>query len=204
MPMGFLSFCRTNRRILAATHVLSFALIAVGTYRCTELRGVGPDVVDVVEAAAPPAAIGTRCTRNRDCGSGRFCSDEPGGFCTSACRTSAECGPDGLCTTRGFCWRRCATTVDCLGAGWLCAPLDRATNICVPDCRISPASTCGASSCLADGDCLSACSMLGGQSLGCSSSSTCSAAQGGRCRCSVGTDCGEGRTCSGGSCVRTE
>jgi hypothetical protein len=183
------------------------ALVPWALAACTPLSGVEPDVIDVyVEAPAPPppAPIGTRCTRNSECGAGMFCSEIPGGFCTRPCPNGDECGPDAVCGGRTFCYKRCNSTADCGERGWICLRAFGTQRVCEPDCDFDPAGVCGAEGCSADGYCLPACSMFAGQTLICSAGSTCTAPQGGRCRCTSSTNCGDNRRCVNGACARIE
>jgi hypothetical protein len=183
------------------------ALAACALASCTPIRGTEPDVVDaaiapdVVDTFVSPAPIGTRCSSNRNCGAGQFCNADPGGFCTKSCSSSDECGPDGVCTRpAGICWKRCVTEVDCGDGGWICVQISgSASGRCVPACTSAPGATCGAFGCLVNVDaCVSTCSVVGSNSVGCSAGSVCS---NGTCRCTSSTDCGANRRCDNGSCV---
>lgn len=86
--------------------------------------------------------IGAACTRNSDCD--ERCYDDqgsfPGGFCSVACRSDADCPSDTACVDKagGVCMFLCSA-FDCgrLGAPWRCKDKDNIgggkDNVCIGD-----------------------------------------------------------------------
>ncbi|HEU4734385.1 MAG TPA: hypothetical protein VFT22_41115 [Kofleriaceae bacterium] len=86
--------------------------------------------------------VGARCDVSADCD--QRClppgSDYPGGFCTIACSTRADCPGATTCADRegGVCLYTCTGDADCgfLGTGWRCGDADlRGGGIKVMVCR---------------------------------------------------------------------
>ncbi len=75
--------------------------------------------------------VGARCDTNDEC-SGRCLTggDYPGGFCTVACDSDADCTGGSVCVDveGGICLFPCGAAGDCafLGAGWSC--MDETTH----------------------------------------------------------------------------
>jgi hypothetical protein len=190
----------------------------------------------------PAHTAGKSCSQDAECQNGSCAktlgsgnpllgaapADAPGGYCTSGCLTSAECGEGGACigagqatgfpgaagsgsTTRGLCYASCTTSADCRDK-YRCisafgTPIVTAIGVngsCQP---APPTDKLGDSvvgtMCSGDSDC------DGGS---CMSSDVFSAAgyPGGYCsgRCLADSDCGSAGVCSGaigggaGTCYR--
>ena len=86
--------------------------------------------------------IGDACLRDTDCDSRCYIDSRsfPGGFCSNACTTDADCPPDALCMEKsgGMCLYACPA-FDCsrLGPGWACKDKDRMVSgnatVCIGD-----------------------------------------------------------------------
>jgi len=88
---------------------------------------------------SPSGGVGDPCGSSADCmgvGSpGRFCLTDvagyiyfPGGYCSAACASDGECGPDGDCVDfysyGSYCLRSCAGSPDCRTAeGYFCSTI---------------------------------------------------------------------------------
>src|SRR5262249_40278330 len=118
-------------------------------------------------------APGGACTSPADCMAGLLCNDDPGGQCTKACQTDADCTgfPGAICEPGGGnCYHQCQTSADCTRAGCgcvggapghrFCDPLhevgDSCTTAadCVPglDCNEDPGGQC-TKACQTDAEC---------------------------------------------------
>ena len=78
--------------------------------------------------------VGARCDHSAECDQRCLGPDMefPGGFCTIACDTSADCPDDAACIDDqgGACLFRCVEDRDCafLGDGWRCQIVDERNN----------------------------------------------------------------------------
>ncbi len=86
--------------------------------------------------------IGARCDVTADCDQRCLTpgAEFPGGFCTVACTTRADCPGATTCADQegGVCLFECASDAECafLGTGWRCVPVDlRGGGIKVMACR---------------------------------------------------------------------
>ena len=114
-----------------------------------------PDPADAVDAsdaeAEPPGGtVGDRCYSSTQCagvpGTGRLCLTTlmgyltfPGGYCSAACTSDVECGPEGKCMDvydlGNFCLKMCDSAADCrTSEGYDCTAITGApeTPVCVP------------------------------------------------------------------------
>lgn len=114
-----------------------------------------PDVrIDPIMEPEPEpiigGTVGEPCRDEGDCagvpGEGRTCLTHlsgyvyfPGGYCSASCTSSADCGPDSLCTDffgfGHFCFLTCEEISDCrLHEGYECATVPGLTYelICIP------------------------------------------------------------------------
>src|SRR4051812_2952004 len=103
------------------------------------------DAATSADAHASSSAnlIGGACDANDDCGAGTcqktipvVNTPYPGGYCTASCRTSAECGAEGVCVPglrgqTGSCYLGCDEAAGCSRAGYLCRVADGVAR-CVP------------------------------------------------------------------------
>jgi hypothetical protein len=86
--------------------------------------------------------VGARCDVTADCDQRCLTpgASYPGGFCTVACTTRADCPDATTCADleSGVCLFQCTTDPDCtfLGVGWRCTAVDlRGGGIKVMACR---------------------------------------------------------------------
>ena len=86
--------------------------------------------------------LGARCDVTADCDQRCLTpgADFPGGFCTVACTTRADCPATATCADQegGICLFECASDAECtfLGIGWRCTAVDlRGGGIKVMVCR---------------------------------------------------------------------
>ena len=98
----------------------------------TRLTGLGLTLLLLTSACGHDDAIGpdvgASCASNNECS--QRClgvtdpGDYPGGFCTLACATDADCSNGSICMRKsgGVCLLPCTITNNCtdLGAGWRC------------------------------------------------------------------------------------
>jgi hypothetical protein len=138
----------------------------------------------------PAQTAGKACSVDADCGHGSCdhqlpdtniinallgttMSNAPGGYCTTGCFSSTECGAGGTCIgattnangangTRGLCYAACGAPTDCRD-GYRCTdslgtPITTATTTPVGTCQVAPATVKLApgvvgNACTADTDC---------------------------------------------------
>src|SRR5438046_1974556 len=101
--------------------IFGSVLLALTAISCTD--GDGPDGDE--GSASQLSQVGGTCTAPTDCASGLdACNDDPGGQCTHACTTQADCDglPGGaICETGGGnCYKLCQTKADCPRDGFDC------------------------------------------------------------------------------------
>ena len=106
------------------------ATLGCGTCGADESCQGGSCIVDT-----PTGALGDSCVANGDCVSDDCLSEAdfamPGGYCTDACQTSADCGANGYCSA-SVCYERCVSASDCR-PGYACTEQLGSTMACFPE-----------------------------------------------------------------------
>ncbi len=99
--------------------------------------------------ATGSAEVGDPCYANEDCGgvpgSAKECAFDlfgyaefPGGYCTAACTSAVDCGPDAVCADfmgyANYCFKRCSSDEVCRTTeGYSCKTLGTgSTLLCLP------------------------------------------------------------------------
>ncbi len=129
---------------------LLFAALALG---CGGSGTPAPSSNGAAAAAlfGAPGTTGTPCVVDDDCAG--FCDRTvPGGYCTEACETQADCA-SGWCDGE-FCFRECDSPRDCRSDEFLCFEAGPEQGVCSFDVEsaVSPVPNIGAP-CRADLEC---------------------------------------------------
>lgn len=175
-----------------------------GGDRCSMVFGDGGGIQCIAPADAP-VGLGDECTRPTDvagvdtCAAGLFCTfwglpraDPPVRVCRAYCRAHTDCADDEACarldraTRSGLCLKRCDIAAgtgcpdDTQCVAWASVEWSRAIPACTWVGDVPDGESCAMESCMAGHACI-----------------VPSGTQGARCArlCTVGDDCGEGRTC---------
>lgn len=83
---------------------------------------------------AARSIVGGPCREDVDCAAGLRCDkDDPGGECTKACASDAECGPQGACNAEKECLQACKAPEDCKRAGYTCITSGAAKVCDIPE-----------------------------------------------------------------------
>jgi hypothetical protein len=65
--------------------------------------------------------LGGACAADGDCQQGMFCATaDPGGQCEKKCASTADCGPNAVCSDEKKCYRACQSDADCGRKGYAC------------------------------------------------------------------------------------
>ena len=128
---------------------------------CVNSDGCCPGACDTTNDNDCAPKVGQACTQNVECpatGAGEgFCMTEtdwrwPGGFCSGACGSDADCSDEAHCTGR-VCVPDCTSDADCR-AGYVCGDyFGTGSNTCAPAPTTAEAP---GGACATDADCLGA------------------------------------------------
>lgn len=134
---------RVGDRMVSFRHLYmlaSFAALGLLVWACAAPQSAPPRVIApglVVEGGA----LGDECTVDADCRTGMCDRTIPGGYCTSECRRSEECGRGGWCdwhepSGTGYCMQRCEAQRECRSREFQCFDTgDGEIGVCVFDTR---------------------------------------------------------------------
>jgi hypothetical protein len=179
--------------------------------------GGGGSMIDSGIKPLGDGISGKECTSNADCDGARCATQvvggafqqvtAPGGYCTGACMTNADCGEGGACGTiaglfTGDCFASCTSDSDCRD-GYLCVLGGTIAGVTIPStCRPKPATDqldddVVGKACTAATDCPGgSCLMMRGGFMGQGGT----ALPGGYCSgaCLEDAECGAGGVCAPG------